>query len=152
VDWSTIDTDLLAFTRSVAQLRSEHPVFRRRRFFSGRGHDDAIGDIAWFTPAAAYMTDGDWTAGFAKSLAVFINGAAITEPGSRGERVVDDCFYLMFNAHHEQLDFTLPSENYGEAWEAVLDTGEPDVGGRKPYRAGEQVPMIDRSMMVLRRC
>jgi glycogen operon protein len=152
VDWSSIDTDLLAFTRSVAQLRAEHPVFRRRRFFACRGQDDALGDIAWFTPGATHMTDEDWSVGFAKSLAVFVNGSAISEPGTRGERVVDDCFYLMFNAHHEPIDFTLPPEAYGEAWEAVLDTAEPDVGGRKPYRATEQVPMADRSMMVLRRC
>jgi len=152
VDWSTIDTDLLAFTRAAAQLRTEHPVFRRRRFFSGRGRDDALGDIAWFTPTATSMTEQDWSVGFAKSLAVFLNGSAITEPGPRGERVDDDSFYLLFNAHHGELDFTLPSETYGEAWEAVLDTAEPDVGGRKPYRAGEQVRMIDRSMMVLRRC
>ncbi|MBA3743613.1 glycogen debranching protein GlgX [Sporichthya sp.] len=152
VNWGVIDTDLLAFTRSVAQLRSEHPVFRRRRFFSGRDQGDTIGDIAWFTPDAAYMTDQDWSAGFAKSLAVFLNGSAITELGARGDRVVDDSFYLLFNAHHGELDFTMPSETYGEAWEALLDTAEPDVGGRKPYRAGEQVPMLDRSMMVLRRC
>jgi isoamylase len=152
VDWAGIDTDLLAFTRSAAQLRAEHATFRRRRFFAGRGQDDALGDIAWFTPAATHMTDDDWTVGFAKSVAVFLNGAAITEPGSRGERVTDDSFYLMFNAHHGKLDFTLPPEEYGEAWEAVLDTAEPDVGGRKPYRSGEQVRMIDRSMMVLRRC
>ena len=152
VNWNAIDTELLAFTRSAAQLRAEHPVFRRRRFFSGRDQGDTIGDIAWFTPDAAYMTDQDWSAGFAKSLAVFLNGSAITELGARGGRVVDDSFYLMFNAHHGELDFTLPSETYGEAWEAVLDTAEPDVGGRKPYRAGEQIPMIDRSLMVLRRC
>jgi isoamylase len=152
VDWAGINTELLAFTRAAAQLRAEHATFRRRRFFAGRGQDDALGDIAWFTPAATHMTDEDWTVGFAKSVAVFLNGAAITEPGSRGERVTDDSFYLMFNAHHGELDFTLPPEEYGEAWEAVLDTAEPDVGGRKPYRAGEQVPMIDRSMMVLRRC
>ncbi|WP_344606771.1 glycogen debranching protein GlgX [Sporichthya brevicatena] len=152
VDWASIDTELLAFTRDVAQLRSEHPVFRRRRFFAGRGQGDPLGDIAWFTPGGEDMTEQDWSAGFAKSLAVFLNGGAISEPGSHGERVVDDCFYLMFNAYHGELEFTLPPEAYGEAWEAVLDTADPDVGSRKPYRSGEQVTMIDRSLMVLRRC
>ncbi|HUR75886.1 MAG TPA: glycogen debranching protein GlgX [Sporichthya sp.] len=152
VDWSLIDTDLLAFTRSAAQLRAEHATFRRRRFFAGRGQDDPLGDIAWFTPGGTHMTDDDWAVGFAKSVAVFLNGAAITEPGTRGERVVDDSFFLLFNAHHGELDFTLPPEEYGEAWEAVLDTADPDVGGRKPYRSGDLVSMIDRSMLVLRRC
>ncbi len=36
IDWSKVDVDLLAFTRQVTQLRREHPIFRRRRFFDGR--------------------------------------------------------------------------------------------------------------------
>ena len=48
--------DLLAFTRSVTQLRSEDPVFRRRRFFAGRGQGDGLGGNASFTPAATLMT------------------------------------------------------------------------------------------------
>ena len=35
IDWSSIDVDLLAFTRRVAELRERHPIFRRRRFFDG---------------------------------------------------------------------------------------------------------------------
>ena len=44
------------------------------------------------------MTDGDWAAGFAKSLMVFLNGDAISEPDPRGERITDDSFLLLFNA------------------------------------------------------
>jgi hypothetical protein len=44
------------------------------------------------------MTDGDWAAGFAKSLAVFLNGDAISEPDPRGERIGDESFLLLFNA------------------------------------------------------
>ncbi|MDT7764464.1 MAG: isoamylase, partial [Mycobacterium sp.] len=35
IDWAHADTDLMEFTRSVSALRAAHPVFRRRRFFSG---------------------------------------------------------------------------------------------------------------------
>ena len=45
------------------------------------------------------MTDDDWDAGFAKSLAVFLNGDGIREPDARGERITDDSFLLLFNAH-----------------------------------------------------
>ena len=33
-DWSSVDEDLLAFTRRLIALRRAHPVFRRRRFLS----------------------------------------------------------------------------------------------------------------------
>ncbi len=153
IDWSTLDADMLAFTRAASQLRAEHPVLRRRRFFHGRSNDgDALSDIAWFTPSGEHMTAEDWGAGFAKSLAVFLNGSAISELGTRGERVVDDSFLLLFNAYDGELDFAIPAAEYGEAWEAVLDTADTDVGGRTPHRPGEKLRMIGRSLLVLRQC
>jgi glycogen operon protein len=98
------------------------------------------------------MTAEDWGVGFAKSLAVFLNGSAISELGAHGERVVDDSFLMLFNAHHGELDFAIPGVEYGEAWEAVLDTADTDVGGRSPYRPGEKIRMIGRSLLVLRQC
>ena len=150
VDWTSVDPELLAFTRAAAQLRAEHPVLRRRRFFAGR-HTDGIEDIAWFTPAGDPMRARDWMVGFAKSLVVFLNGEAITEPGYRGERLSDDSFLLLFNAHHGELDFVVPARQYGEAWEPVLDTADPDVGRREPHRPGDKIRMIARSLLVLRR-
>ncbi|MGO4754962.1 glycogen-debranching protein, partial [Streptomyces sp. 2MCAF27] len=103
--------ELLRFTRSLIWLRRDHPVFRRRRFFHGRpveGTHDELSDIAWFTAEGEEMRQRDWQAAHAKSLTVFLNGSAISEPGPRGERITDDSFLLMFNAHHEPLDFTVP--------------------------------------------
>src|ERR1039458_724530 len=90
------DQELLDFVMALIRLRAEHPVFRRRRFFRGaavRGKssgDGQLADIAWFTPGGDEMTDDDWSAGFAKSLTVFLNGNAISEPDPRGERIRDD--------------------------------------------------------------
>ncbi len=56
MDWSLAETnaDLLEFTRTVIALRTEHPVFRRRRFFEGRPirSGEQSRDIAWLTPVA----------------------------------------------------------------------------------------------------
>ena len=92
---------LTEFTGEVAKLRAEHPVFRRRRFFQGRpikGSD--IEDIVWLRPDGAPMTEHDWNSGYARTLAVFLNGEGIPERDPLGERVVDDSFLLLFNAHH----------------------------------------------------
>jgi len=152
VDWSIIDKDLLAFTRACARLRAAHPVLRRRRFFAGRPVHGELPDIGWFTPAAAPMTEQDWSAGFNKSVAVFLNGAAITEPDNRGERIADDSFYLLLNAYEGELDFVLPAVEYGAAWAVVLDTAAPNVSGQAIVSAGTKVHMLDRSLQVLRRC
>jgi isoamylase len=126
-DWSQADERLLQFTRRLIRLRNRHPVFCRRRWFQGRDpHGFGVGDIGWFTPSGAEMSENDWQAGFAKSLGVFLNGNAIGTPTERGDRIVDDSFYIMFNAHQEAVDFRLPPKAWGERWTKVFDTNDPD--------------------------
>ncbi|TVS78336.1 glycogen debranching protein GlgX [Mycobacterium helveticum] len=127
IDWDSADAGLLEFTRTVSALRAEHPVFRRRRFFSGkplgRRGQDGLADISWFTPEGAEMTEEDWGAGFAKSVTVFLNGHGISDRDPRGHRLVDDSFLLCFNAHHETIEFTLPPKEFGATWQVVVFTG-----------------------------
>ncbi|MCQ8194558.1 glycogen debranching protein GlgX [Streptomyces rugosispiralis] len=148
--------ELLSFTRSLVWLRRDHPVFRRRRFFHGRpveGTHDELSDIAWFTHEGEEMTPRDWQAAHAKSLAVFLNGSAISEPGARGEPITDDSFLLLFNAHHEPLDFVVPID-HGKQWQVIVDTAvaagvEPGSGSK--VAAGDRLTLVDRSLMVLQR-
>jgi isoamylase len=158
VDWSTAagERDLLIFTQKLARLRRRHPVFRRRRFFkgafSGSGTSDLGADISWLTPAGDEMTEEDWQASYAKSVAVFLNGAAISEPGPRGDPVTDDRFLLLFNAGPEQITFTLPESKLSGDWEVVIDTisprGDPvDAIGFLPRT---KVEVAGRAVVVLR--
>ncbi|MEU7911686.1 glycogen debranching protein GlgX [Microbispora bryophytorum] len=155
IDWSLVrqEGDLLDFVRRLAALRRAHPVFRRRRFFQGHSVGDGSRDVIWLTPSGTEMTDGDWHTGYAKSLAVYVNGEAISEPGPRGERISDETFLLLINAHHENLTFALPGPELGAAWRPVLDTADEDVRD-DPYAeetlpAGAKVCLTDRSMRVL---
>jgi glycogen debranching enzyme GlgX len=155
VDWSDIRENwlLLSFTKRLAKLRREHPVFRRRRFFYGRperGSHDELSDIAWLTPGGDEMIDADWHNGYAKSLAVFLNGDAITEPDRRGRRITDSSFLLFFNAHNDVIRFTIPKD-FGEMWTTEIDTAVPIAVDQRVCRAGEGVPVAGRSVRVLRR-
>jgi len=127
VDWDLDDDDaeLLRFTRRLVQLRKDHPVFRRRRFFAGtadHGGESDLGDIAWFMPNGKHMDGEAWRDGMARSLMVFLNGDAIPAPDRRGNTVHDDSFLVVFNAHDEAITFTLPEEEYGEEWYIEVDT------------------------------
>jgi isoamylase len=126
IDWVKADADLIEFTREVSELRASHPVFRRRRFFSGepvgRRGEAGLPDIAWFTPDGDEMGGEDWGAGFAKSVAVFLNGHGIPDRDARGQVVTDDSFLLCFNAHHEPLEFTAPPQEFGGHWRTVVST------------------------------
>ena len=41
-----------------------------------------------------------------------------------GQRVRDDSFILMFNAHYEDIEFTLLPQEFGSSWEVLIDTTE----------------------------
>ena len=98
------------------------------------------------------MTDEDWQNGFARTVGVFLNGKAIPTPDQRGEPVVDDSFYILFNAHYEALPFRLPTP-WGDHWVKVIDTNTsiPDLRGHHQILAGEETHLEAYSMVVLRR-
>jgi glycogen operon protein len=152
IDWGKIDVDLLAFTRRVSQLRREHPIFRRRRFFDGRPtrRGDRLPDIAWFTPDGRLMTEDDWESGFGRSIAAYLNGDGIPGIDTRGQRVTDDSFLLCFSAHDEPIDFTMPGEEFCVAWEVIVDTMSDDADG-KIVQAGQLVSVGPRALVVLQR-
>jgi glycogen operon protein len=162
-DWEKADRELCRFVADLIQLRHRHPVFRRRRWFQGvpiRGTEGR--DIAWMRPDGKEMGNQDWTQGFSRSLAVFLNGQGIPSLDERGERIVDDSFYILFNAHWDPIAFRLPPEraHWGERWVQVIDTASPhvrdqvDQGGteqREVYQLGDQVQVEGRSVVVLKK-
>ena len=96
------------------------------------------------------MTDGDWQTGYARSLAVFLNGEAITEPGPRGESVRDDSFLLLFNANREPVTFTVPDRRFGPRWDTLIDTAAAAGRAGVTLRAGQRTELAGRSVRVLR--
>jgi isoamylase len=155
IDWSSVDVDLLAFARRVAELRERHPIFRRRRFFDGmlvgRRGPSQLPDIAWFRPDGTEMTEQDWSSGFGRSIGVFLNGEGMTDTDSRGQRVVDDSFVLYFNAHDQPIDFRLLKTDYGQAWQVILDTAQPDLEASAVLEAEATMVVAPRSLAVLQR-
>ncbi len=158
IDWELEDwqEELRAFTQRVVALRTEHPVFRRRRFFAGADGEE-VGDIAWFSPDGSAMSAEDWRQDHAKSVMVFLNGDAIPEPDRRGEPVVGDSFLVAFNAGEESMKFTIPDEIYGEGWLVALDTHNDEAGSVSIFDdattllPGVEFEVTDRSVVVLRR-
>jgi len=150
-DWDQIEDDLLAFTRRLIRFRLDHPVFHRRRWFQGRAiHDSGERDIGWFTPDGEEMTEEHWRVGFAKSLLVLFNGKALPDPDSRGERVTDSSFLVLFNAHYEAIAFTLPEVAWGTEWTKLLDTAQGGwIEDEHPVLANTQIVVEGRALALL---
>ena len=155
IDWNLDehDNDLLEFTRTIMWLRRDHPVLRRRRFFTGdagHGGESELGEIEWLTPAGESMTDQDWTTWYARAMMVFLNGEAIAEPDEQGHRVTDDSFLVLINASEKDITFTLPDLGHSERWAVALATAPAvDSESHDSLSAGDQVVVEARSMLFL---
>ena len=155
VNWNLNATqqDLLHFTRKVIKLRKDHPVLRRRRFFYGdaaHGGESKLQEIGWLRPSGEHMRDEDWTAWYARSLMVYVNGHAISEPNLHGEKIVDKSFLLLVNASEEDIEFTIPSEPTGtsKAWKVVIDT-QPTKGLPRKLKPKAKVEVESHSLCLL---
>ncbi len=150
-DWEHIDENLLTFCQDLIQYRRNHPAFHRRGWFHGRPiHGSEVKDIAWFTMEGEQMSEEDWGMGFAKTLGVFLNGETIPNPYLRGDPVIDDNFYLIFNAHHESLTFVLPDHEWGAFWIREYDTGSAEADAQALFGAGDPIEVQAHSLIVLR--
>ncbi|GAB3181557.1 glycogen debranching protein GlgX [Telluribacter humicola] len=152
IDWEKADHNLRDFTRKLIELQRNHPVFCRRRWFQGQPIKGiGIEDIAWFQPDGTEMNDENWNHDFAKSLAVYLNGKGLRSVGSMGEKIVDDSFYVIFNAHHEPLSYKLPSSKYGKKWIKIMDTSEDMLSEEgEVYEAEESIEIPNRSVILLK--
>jgi len=153
VDW-TIGEEarrLFEFVRRMIDLRRRHPLFHRRRFFEGRAiHGGGIKDIVWLRPDGGEMTDEEWSNAHARSLAVYLAGEALEEVDSRGRKLTDSNFLVVINAHHEAVDFVLPSFHAQAMWQVILDTDYNDGLELGPRLApGTKRAQSGRSLAVL---
>ena len=143
---------MLTFTRRLLEIRRAHPALRRRRFFQGRPiHGSEIHDISWLHPDGSVMEDSEWDEGWRRTLAIRLGGEAIGELDPEGDPVRDDNLLLLFNAHHEPIEFTLPTAGAGAGWQPLIDTRDADQPeDADPIPGGEIFEMEGRSVALFR--
>ncbi|HET6229719.1 MAG TPA: glycogen debranching protein GlgX [Longimicrobiaceae bacterium] len=154
VSWELGEGDraLLEFTKRVARLRREHPIFRRRRFFKGREiRGSEVKDITWLRPDGREMTDQEWNSGFVKCFGMALGGDAIEEFDDQGRQVRDDSFLLLLNSDGAAMSFTIPASRTEDEWVIVFDTNQPELEeDARVVADGEELHIEGRSMVVLR--
>lgn len=151
-NWETADHELLEFTQQLIHIRKNHPAFCRRHWFQGQSiKGKGTEDIAWFLPDGNEMSDEHWDHTYAKSLAVYLNGKGLHWAGPKGEKLVDDSFYVIFNAHSEQMKYTFPAATYGNKWKKVLHThaSEVEEGREEEYEPGQTIDVPAHCIILL---
>lgn len=153
IDWSNADNELFEFTSKLIAFKKNHPAFCRKKWFQGlpiRGV--GVEDIAWFTPAGTEMTEENWQQDFAKSLGVFLNGLGLRCLGANGEKLTDDDFYIMFNAHYEPLKFIIPAERFGCSWMKIIDSYEGTIEDDGEMHMPSEAICVQGNSVVVLKC
>jgi len=144
-------TQLLEFTRKLIQLRRDHPVFRRPKFFQGRRiRGSEIRDVMWFNPGGSEMSEEEWASPFVRCLGMLLSGDTMDVLNFEGEPIRDDTFLLLINAHYEPIPFVLPGQEHIE-WQLILDTMEADGFLREPrkFASGDDIDLGGRAACLL---
>ena len=152
INWAAADLNLLNFTSRLIHFYKNHPVFTRKRWFKGVPIKGVgLEDIAWFLPDGNEMSEDAWKQDFAKSLGVYLNGRALRSVGKKGEPIIDDNFYIIFNAAHHGLFYKLPHEKFGHTWIKIIDTHTGQVDEPSGiYRTDDTIEVSERSIVVLK--
>ena len=159
-DWQpdAAGQSLLTFVQRTIALRRAHPAFHRRGFFQGRPlRGGGVKDILWLQPNGTEMSEQEWDESSARCLGVYLAGdGLLNEIDSRGRPVHDVNFMILFNAHYERIDFTLPdvpdvpAMPGGGHWELVFDTAVDDVASAgRVFETGRHYPLEGRSLALL---
>ena len=96
------------------------------------------------------MTQQDWQVGYAKTLTVVFNGAALNERDRFGRPVRGSSLRLFFNASEVPAECVVPGRTTQARWRLVFDTAVwPDQGAHTEVAAGAVRPVQARSLVVL---
>jgi isoamylase len=99
---------LFEFTKTLIQLRHDHPVFRRPKFFQGRRiRGSEIRDVMWFNPGGNEMSDEEWASPFVRCLGMLLSGDTIDVLNFEGQPIRDATFLLLINAHNQPIPFVM---------------------------------------------
>jgi isoamylase len=145
------DRDLLAFVQRMINFRKRHAVLRRRHFFQGRPIKGAnIKDVLWLKHNGVEMGEEEWRDPSVRCLGMFLSGQGLDETDDRGRKLSDENLLVLFNAHHEDVAFTLPAFHPGARWSAWMDTSrECGLRATGTYDAGAAYPLQARSLAML---
>jgi isoamylase len=129
LDWlgiSPAGRSLREFVRKLIAMRQAFPILYRSRFLVGSHNEDLdVKDVTWLSPSGDEMTIDQWNDPNSRCFAMLLDGRA-QETGIR-RRGSDATMLMIYNAHYEVVNFTLPSVPEGLNWLVLLDTSQPDA-------------------------
>ena len=140
--------NLIRFVQCLTKLRHKYPILRRTRFLTGEYNQELdVKDVTWINANGSEMQESNWADAAMRCFGMLIDGRAQTT-GIR-KRGQETTLLIVFNAHHEVVQFTLPECTGGREWSLVIDTNIPGKENGT-FTTGDTYEVTARSVIVLR--
>ena len=151
VDWEFAEKHRprIDFFRKLTSLRSQYPILRRSRFFTGEvDRDIDVKDVTWISADGSQMAAEVWDDDRTQCLGMLMDGRA--QPTGVHKRGGDATLLIVFNAHHDLVKFTLPQCFEARGWTRLLDTNDPDLSAAD-FEIGAVYDVTGRSLLLFER-
>ena len=141
LDWTRLEAEsgkaLSDFIGRLADLRRRYASLRSTRFLHGTTQvTGGLRDVDWFDEAATKLTPEAWQDPNARLL---VMRRAVRESGEA------DATLVLFNASHEDREFTLPPPALD--WHIEVNSAAPGDPPRKMH--GQSITVASRSVVLL---
>ncbi len=149
VDWklAASNVSLIRLVQKLTTLRHKYPILRRNRFLTGAYDEELeVKDLTWINASGAEMKSEDWSDGNMHCFGMLMDGRA--RPTGVRQRGTEATMLLVLNAHHDQVQFTLPACAGGDHWSVVLDTNAPDSETKESFASGDTYQITGRSLLL----
>jgi isoamylase len=115
---------LVEFFRKLAAIRDRYAILRRSRFFVGQVVEETGNlDVTWCDANGSQMEQEAWDSDLTRCFGMLMDGRS-QATGIR-RRGSDTTVLLIFNAHHDLVNFRLPDYPDVKGWKRLIDTNDP---------------------------
>ena len=149
LNWELKDKgkELTDFVRQLTQLRHRYPILRRSRFLTGDYMEELdVKDITWINAAGVEMPDDAWADGNMRCFGMLMDGRA--QPTGIRRRGEDATILVVFNSHHDLVEFVLPGVVGSGRWLREIDTNLDSNAETAVFQAGDVYEVTGRSLIV----
>lgn len=145
--WDERGKSLHRFVTKLTALRHRYPILHRNRFLTGSYDEElAVKDLTWINASGAEMHEEDWRDTQMRCFGMLMDGRA--RPTGVRQRGTEATLLLVLNAHHDLVEFKLPSYGDVNSWRMLIDTNAPDAEGEKAFNAGDRYGITARSLVL----
>ena len=152
IDWEVQEKGrtLIDFVTRITSLRRRFPILRRNRFLTEAYNEELdIKELTWVNAGGGEMQQSDWDDA-AQCVGLMLDGRA--QPTGIKRRGEDVTLLMIYNAWHDLVGFTLPSQgSEDQRWTLMIDTNLAEPEEKKENRRfsfGDVYAVTGRSFLL----